>query len=169
METSYLLAWSVPDHAAAPVEQLRSQLFSQTGCISLRALEPIIPIGYVPEPMHQDDLPHDIPRSPKAVWDSLEIKGGALFAVSRHPVTLSDSYLGFSVDGEFPIPPFPGIYIGGSDICEYLQNHPELLEQHAVKAAFIPTRIIQIELTYEVQRTWWKDCLYTVTKLKSLR
>ncbi len=172
METTNLLAWAVPDHVSGPVEELRIKLFQQTGCISLRALDVLIPIGYVPEPLTKQELPHDIPKPGRITWNSVTIADGSLFITSSEPFTLSDSHLRFSVSGPSPIPPLPGIFLGSGDLTIYLESYPELKDSipgMIGELCFTPAHIVQICISYPCLEEWWKDFTFSVTKLKSLK
>jgi|GEM_PF-5293574 len=173
METRYLLAWSVPDHVLIPVEQFRKRLFAETGCISLRALEPFIPIGYIHEPFTSQDLPKDIEKPNPITWDILDVQEQTLMLTSKTPFTLSDSHIGFSTSVEQdPIPAIPGIFLGSEDICRHFDDNPGLFEDMQGSfedAVFTLSHIIMIKLTFFSPETWWENVFYSTVKLKSLR
>lgn len=173
METRYLLAWAVPDHVLIPLEQLRKNLFSETGCISLRALEPFVPIGYIPEPVTKQDLPQDIAKPNPIIWDIFDVQEGALFLLSKSPYTLSDSHLGFSADTvQVPIPAVPGIFIGSGDISDYIAAKPSLLKELNHRfghAEFTLSQIVLLKLTFDTYNVWWEHVSFSIIKLKSLK
>ncbi len=170
MKTRYLLAWDVAEHAAVKIEEFRMKLFAATGCISLRALEPIIPIGYVPEPVTKQDLPDDIPKPDSAAWNTFITHEDCFFLSSPAPASLSDSHLHVSVSGPAPVPVFPGIFIGAKDFIAFSENCRELLQENIQESlTFTPAKMLLVSITFEDEQQWWNDFSYTSQKLKTLR
>ena len=171
MERSILLSWVIPEHASIDIEHTRKQLFSHTGCISLRSLEPMIPIGYIPERIGRDDFPDDIPKPDPIILDTMTIHEHTLFLTGVDTVHLSDTQIHYSVSGEYPIPPFFGIFLGSGDVCSYLEAHRPYFDQvkKSLKVKIAPAHIQQVQLYYWDPQSWWNDISYTAEKIKSLQ
>ncbi len=170
MGIRYYLAWEVPDHISVPIESLRTTLFRRTGCISLRALFPLVPITCTDGELSSCDLSVPPESAQPAHWNGLTVDASGLFIPCLTPKDMPEVSVPASHADACHLP-CSGIFLGSQD-CAGLQisELQELFIQAFPKGiSFTPKKIIMLSMTYADSGPWWSSLTFTWEIIKSIR